>query len=59
MWVLALEFMMVAGCVAVIFITMIITIIFSITTMLSTYASAITAAELGFRTCTWNTVLLV
>jgi uncharacterized membrane protein len=59
MRVLALKFMMVAGCVAVVFITMIITIIFSITMMQSTYASTITAAELRFRTFTWNTSFLV
>lgn len=59
MWVLALKFVLVACGVAVIFITVIITIVFSITTMQSTYASTITAAELGFRTFTWSTAFLI
>jgi hypothetical protein len=46
MWVLALEFILAAGGIAVIFITVVITIIFTITVMNSTYTSAITAAEL-------------
>jgi hypothetical protein len=46
MWVLALKFTLAAGCVTVIFITVIITIIFPITMMDSTYASTITTAEL-------------
>jgi hypothetical protein len=45
-WVLALKFKLTAGCVAVIFIAVIITVIFPITMMESTYASTITTAEL-------------
>lgn len=59
MRVLALKFMLAACGVAVIFITVIITIVFSITMMQSSYASTITAAELGFRTVTWSTAFLI
>jgi hypothetical protein len=46
MWILALKFVLAASGVAIIFITLVITVILAITVMDSTYTSTITAAEL-------------